>query len=203
MKKTTLFLLFVFCVFGNLSYAQNLKVDDNMYKEKKIRNISTTMERRYSFELVDGGQKGSLYPIMDLKIDLRNPQKQREQWSLALYFISDFKIAYVKGARLLIKFSDKEILELKTSEGDSDRIGRYSNDELEYFLHPYFLLTSAQLTKLTTKQIAKIRFEFINGVAEAWFNTGGDWSLSYYLNLAKQSILAQKSKTKDSLYDGF
>ena len=196
-------LLFLFLAFTSIMNAQNLKVDDKTYKEQKLRDISTTMERRYEFEFVDRNRKGDLYPVLDLKIDQRFPKRPKEQWYLALYFLSDSPLVYVKGARLLIKFSDKEIMELKTSEGDSDRIGRYRYDEIEYYLHPYFSLTSAQLTKLTTKQIAKIRFEFANGYAESWFNTGGDWSLTYYLMMAKKSIITQKSRTKDSLYDGF
>ena len=138
-------LLFLFLAFTSIMNAQNLKVDDKTYKEQKLRDISTTMERRYEFEFVDRNKKGDLYPVLDLKIDQRFPKRPKEQWYLALYFLSDSPLVYVKGARLLIKFSDKEIMD--EMEEQMEELAKECEDIEELAEDSIQLTDSSDLTK--------------------------------------------------------
>ncbi len=87
-----------------------------------------------------------------------------EQYLIRLTF-NEFKMQIDEGRKLLIKFSDDSIMELRnaTKIGPADYDYSVSHGITDYFVSPSYLVTEEQLEEMASKNVVKIRVETNTG----------------------------------------
>ncbi len=204
MNKSAVLLVALFLSLGAL--AQDVKIEDTNLNSYGMRIISSKMQldnNTFTMKRKNADGYVRMHPIVMLTIDTQKANKPSYTWTLMFQMLSDYKIVYAKGARLLIKLSNGETITLTADEGD------YSiyDSTLGNHVSVQFSVRQATLSKLSNNVIKKVRFELVSDILECDFEHSSfvpkSSSFNSFLKEAMDKIIAQKNSTKDALYDGF
>lgn len=119
-----------------------------------------------------------------------------KQYSVVLYFYSDYNIE--KGAKLLLKLDNDEIMELSSNDkASSTYVGNAFAQILVSFVS--YDLTTEQLKKIMTHNVVKLRVETFSG-----FLNGKVYGKKFSKAISSDYKEIQKALSKkNSLYEGF
>lgn len=115
--------------------------------------------------------------------------------------LNEGKMRFEEGRKLLIKFKDDSILELKNNKkiGPADYKYQVSSSGTSYFTFPRYLITEEEIQKIINGEVVKIRVEndiefFDRDIKKNKFSKG--------MKTAFEAIQARK-QTKNDVYEGF
>ncbi len=115
--------------------------------------------------------------------------------------LNEGKMQFEEGRKLLLKFKDGSMMELKNHEkiGPTDYKYQVSSIGTSYFTFPKYILTVEEIQKIIDGEVIKIRIEndvefFDRDIKKNKFSKG--------MKKAFESINAKKT-TKNDVYEGF
>lgn len=185
MKK--LLLLAVCFVTSTIAFAQisadKVEEDGSRWIVSENSNIYTGWSNAAAFNL-----------SYDLKVN------GEETYEITLC-LNEGKMQFEEGRKLLIKFKDGSMMELKNNKkiGPTDYKFQTSKYGTSYFTFPHYSVTEEEIQKIIDGEVIKIRIEndiefFDRDIKKNKFSKG--------MKKAYDAIIAKK-KTKNDVYEGF
>ena len=183
-----IFLLLAVCVFSSTIAFAQIKADK--VEEDGSRWIVTDNTNLYS-----GWTNAAAF---NLSYNLKVNGEETYEITLCL---NEGKMQFEEGRKLLIKFKDGSMMELKNNKkiGPADYKYQTSRSGTSYFTFPHYSVTEEEIQKIIDGEAIKIRVEndvefFDRDIKKNKFSKG--------LKNSYEAIKAKK-ETKNDVYEGF